>query len=186
MFHKFPQFIVALTLLLSILACQKAPTQLSIEQSQLNAKIQKQFPRTKTLDEAKKYSLTLLNPKVQLIAKPNTPGHLELDVDLKLNRKGIPLALNGHATLMGKIRYDKQAHTFWADQLQLKAIDIPVLSTVLSKEEQTHITQKINTTLTLFWPKIPLYTLKSSARDKVVKTMLQDIKIESGRLVLVF
>lgn len=150
-----------------------------LTESFLNNQLEQQFPIEETYMLI--FHLELNNPKVHLDSGSDKLG-LMLDAFLRIGTKGAD-PYKGNIDVATDLRFDQNKGTLYLVNPEVKDFGVDGIK---EKDAQKAIIA-VNMALNGLLQDFPIYTLDQTDRaQKAAKMLLKDIKIEHGRLKIVF
>lgn len=147
-----------------------------LDQAELQASIEKQFPREKQY--LLLFNVTLKEPKVELLAESD---RIQMELQVGLRVKGWEPEYLGFGVISGKLRYDPERGEFFLSEPEVERFMLP------SVPEK--FTAKANDVVSLalreWCERFPVYRLKEGKTNHdLAKLVLKGMAVRKGKLFL--
>lgn len=147
-----------------------------LERAELQASIEKHFPREKQYLFL--FDVTLTEPKVELLAEANRL-RVELNVGVKV--KGLDAKFTGLGAVSGSLRYDPEQGEFFLSEPKVERLKLPGIP----EKFTARANEVVGTALREWYERFPVYRLKDGkVKHDLARMTLKGMQVRDGKLVL--
>lgn len=168
------KYLFGLMLLLSVCSAQAYSYTKEFTEAELQNMVSAMMPLTRT-----KYfiTLTFTEPKVHLLESANELG---LGANIRASALGA-FSGNGTTYITGSISYNQEEGAFYFQNPQLVELTL----NGVAKKQQTEIQKLAQSTIAALLASKPIYILNDNdLKQKLAKSTLESVKVESGKLIV--